>query len=69
MRGGALGLGPEGLHGARGIIGAINGRAGHEHVGARLRAALDGLLADTAVDLEPYRGVPAANQRAGPAST
>jgi hypothetical protein len=67
VRGGALGLGAEDLHGARGVVGAVDGRAGHEHVGTRLRAALDGLLADPAVDLEPYRGVPAADQRAGPA--
>ena len=66
VRGGALGLGAEGLHGARGVLGAVDGRAGHEHVGARLHATLDGLLADPAVDLEPHRGVPPADQRRGP---
>ena len=58
MGGGPLGLGAEGLDGAGGVIGAVDRRAGHEHVSARVRAALDGLLANPAVDLEPYRARP-----------
>ena len=60
MGGGALGLGAQGLHGPPGIVGTVDGRAGHEHVGARFRAALDGLLADPAVNLEPHGGIPPA---------
>jgi hypothetical protein len=67
VRGGLLGLGAEGLDGAGGVIGAVDGRARHEHVGARVGAPLDGLLADSAVDLEPDARVPAGDQRAGAA--
>jgi hypothetical protein len=54
--GGVFGLRAEGLDGACGVVGAEDRGAGHEHVGARLGAALDGFLVDAAVDLEPDRG-------------
>jgi hypothetical protein len=67
VRGGALGLGAQGLYGTGGIVGAEDGRAGHEHIGPRLGASLDGLLADPAVYLEPHRRSVRADHRAGTA--
>jgi hypothetical protein len=67
VRGRALGLGPQGLHGGGRVIGAVDGGAGHEHVRARLGAPLDGLLVDAAVDLEPYLGTALGHQGASPA--
>ena len=67
MRGGALGLGAEGLHGAGGVVGAVDRGAGHEHVRARLRAALDGFLVHPAVDLQPDLGPARGHQGPGPA--
>ena len=67
MCGSALGLGPQGLHGAGGVVGAVDRGAGHEHVRARLGAALDGLLVDPAVDLQPDLGAALGDQGAGPA--
>jgi hypothetical protein len=67
VRGSALGLGPQGLHRAGGVVGAVDRRAGHEYVRPRLGAALDGLLVDPAVDLEPDLSAALGHQGAGPA--
>ncbi len=67
MRGGALGLGAEGPHGAGGVVGSVDRGAGHEHVRARLRAALDGFLVYPAVDLQPDLGPALGHQGPGAA--
>ena len=46
-----------------GVVGGVDGGAGDEDVGAGLRAALDRLQRDAAVDLEP--GLPRASRSAG----
>jgi hypothetical protein len=66
VSGGSLGLRAEGLDGGGRIVGAVDRRAGHEHVRAGLRAPLDGLLVDAAVDLEPDLGAVLGYQGAGP---
>src|ERR1700759_547931 len=65
--GGLLGLGAQGLHGPGRVVGRVDRRAGHEHVGAGVRAPLDGFLADPAVDLKPDRAAVPGDQGPGPA--
>jgi len=64
--GGPLGLGTQCPDGASRVVGAEDGRAGHEHVCAGLGALLDGLLVHAAVDLEPDRGTVLGHQGASP---
>src|SRR6516225_10478870 len=52
---GALGLLAQRLDGRGRVVGTIDGRAGHEHVGPRLGAPLDSVFAHPAVHLEPHR--------------
>src|SRR5690606_31629737 len=63
------GGGPLGLRGqrpdrGRRVLGAVDGRPRHEHVGAGVRAHLDGLGGDAAVDLDPEVEVAALHQLA-----
>jgi hypothetical protein len=67
VRGGTFGLGPQGLHGAGRVIRAVHRGTGHEDVRARVGAALDRLLVDPAVDLEPDLRTALGHQGAGPA--
>src|SRR5215467_10403761 len=54
-RGGPLGLRPQRLNSRGRVVGTVDCRAGHEHVGPRLGAPLDRFLAHSAVDLKPHR--------------
>ena len=54
---------------AVGVLGREHRRAGHEHVGAGLGAALDGLEGDAAVDLEPGLEAVPVHQLAGRAGS
>src|ERR1700744_874770 len=55
VRGGVLARGPRRFHGPGRVAGRVDGRAGHEHVRPGIGAPLDGLVADSAVDLQPHR--------------
>jgi hypothetical protein len=62
-----LSLGAQGLHRAGRVVGAEYRRACHEYVRARLGTALDGLLVNPAVDLQPDLGAALGHQGAGAA--
>src|SRR5262249_25833943 len=50
---GSIGLDAQSLDDRRRAVGTVDGGSGDEDIGAGLRAALDGLRRDAAVDLEP----------------
>ena len=64
---GRRGLLAERLDGRRRVVRAVDRRAGDEHVGAGLGAALDRLRGDAAVDLQPDVEAAAFDQLAGAA--
>src|SRR5215470_7158004 len=69
---GGMGDGPfrlpaQRLHRRRRIVGAVDRRPCHEHVGSGFRAPLDGFIGHPAVHLEPYRSAVPLHQLPRPA--